>query len=537
MSVRLLRLTASWFLLAALAACVAPVSLDRLTVLHVNDVHSRLQPVNEFGSACTPQDLEKGACVGGAARLAAIVAALRDEARRRGEALLLLDAGDQFQGSLFYTYHRGAAELAVMNQIGFDAMAIGNHEFDNGPPVLASFISGAGFPVLSANIDARGEPHLAGLIRSHAVLQTLAGRIAVIGLTAEDTPTISSSGPRLVFRRAEEVLPPLISVLESESIGRIVVLSHLGLARDREVARRIKGIDLIVGGHSHSLLSNSLAGAVGPYPIVETAPDGTSVPIVQAGAHGRYLGRIEIVFGPGERVASWSGDTMILAQALPEDPTVAAIVARFAEPLEALRLRAVGRTDIDLEQRGCRAGECAIGNLVADAMLAATVNQGVQAAITNGGGLRAGLRAGTITYGDLLTVLPFQNTIATLALTGADLRSALEHGLSGLEEGRGRFPQVAGLRFAFDPARPTGARILAIEIREADGRFAPLEPARRYRIATNDFLRRGGDGYAIFRERAIEPYDFGPNVEEVMVEHLARHSPVRPTLDGRISRR
>lgn len=537
MSARMLRLAPAALLLLALASCAAPEPLDRLTILHVNDVHSRLLPVNELGSACTARDIEQRGCIGGSARLAASIAAKREEARAEGRAMLLLDAGDQFQGTLFYNFHRGRAELEVMNAIGFDAMAIGNHEFDNGPPVLARFVDGARFPVLSANIDASGEPHLAGKIRSHAILATRAGPIAVIGLTAEDTPTISSSGPNLVFRKAEDVLPPIIADLEARRVRRVVVLSHLGLARDREVARRVDGIDLIVGGHSHTLLSNTLRDAAGPYPIVEKAPDGTPVPIVQAGAYGRNLGMIEIAFDAADRVAGWRGDTLLLAQSLPEDEQVAALVARLAEPLEALRRQVIGAAAADFDQRGCRAGECAIGNLVADSILAATENQGVEAVIINGGGLRAGLRAGPITLGDVLTVLPFQNSIATLTLTGADIRAALEHGLSGLAEGRGRFPQVAGLRYSFDPARPVGTRVVAVDVRRANGRFEPLDPARRYRIATNDFMRRGGDAYTVLRDRAIDPYDFGPSMEDAAVDHIGRLSPVMPRLDGRITRR
>jgi len=522
---------------ALLAACATPA--DRpgvLTIIHTNDIHSRLLPVNAINATCTERDAAAMTCLGGSARLATAIAGERRAAAAEGRTLLLLDAGDQFQGSLFYTQYRGEAERQVMERIGYQAMAVGNHEFDNGPPVLAAFIRKASFPVLSANIDAANDNDLKGLIRTHAVLRTGIGRVAIIGATVETTPTMSSSGPTVRFLPTEEALPPLIAELKAAGIEKIVLLSHLGLPRDREVASRVEGLDLIVGGHSHTLLSNSDPAAQGPYPVVVRDPSGREVPIVQAMAYGRYLGRIDLRFDAAGNVSGWSGDTRALVQSIPEDPEIKALVTRLGQPLEALRRKPVGAAGGEFSNRACRSRECDIGNLVADAMLAATRAEGAVAALQNGGGLRAGLAAGTVTMGDVLTVLPFQNSIAVLTLDGRDLRQALEHGLAAIEQGAGRFPQVAGIRYAFDAARPAGQRLIRVEIREADGQYRPLADERRYRIATNDFMRRGGDGYAMLRDRAIDAYDFGPGLEDALVEHLGRIGEARPALDGRIER-
>lgn len=524
-------------LVILLAGCASETAVNTLTILHTNDIHSRLLPVNALGSLCGEKDEQEGKCLGGSARLAAAIADERVRVKAAGGAAIVLDGGDQFQGSLFYTQYRGQAEMQVMNRIGYDAMVIGNHEFDNGPPVLAEFLKGARFPVISANTDASGEPLLAGRFRPYTILDTRAGRIGIIGGTTEDTPTMSSSGPSVSFRTVEDAVTPIVAELNAKGIDRIILVTHIGLSRDREVARRVAGIDVIVGGHSHTLLSNAsgAAGAGGPYPVVERGPTGDPVLIVQTGAFGRFLGRIDVTFDATGRVSAWSGDTILLSQSMREDPEVKALVAKLGEPLEQLRRTPVGQAAADFDQRACRMRECEIGNLVAGAMLEAMRSQGVVAAITNGGGLRAGLPAGPITLGDVLTVLPFQNTVATLKLTGADLAAALEHGLGVVEQGGGRFPQVAGIRYRFDPKRPAGQRLLGVEIQEPDGGpYRSLDPARLYKIATNDFMRRGGDAYAILRDKAIEPYDFGPNLEEIAADFIRRNSPVRPLLDGRV---
>jgi 5'-nucleotidase len=175
-----------------------------------------------------------------------------------------------------------------------------------------------------------------------------------------------------------------------------------------------------------------------------------------------------------------------------------------------------------------------MGNLVADAMLDRTKNQGVAVAIQNGGGLRASIDGGDVTQGEVISVLPFQNTLATFQLTGADIRTALENGLSQIEQGAGRFPQVAGLKYSFDRSKPAGSRLVSVEVREGDA-FAPLDPARTYGVVSNNFMRAGGDGYSIFATGGKNAYDYGPDLADVTAEYLAAHSPYKPYTDGRVT--
>ncbi|ONG51127.1 bifunctional metallophosphatase/5'-nucleotidase [Pseudoroseomonas deserti] len=526
MALRRRSLLAATLALPALHRAMAePVA--RLGLLHVNDFHAKHDGMQASGAACR----EGASCLGGSARLASGLDLLQAEAAAAGRPVLRLDAGDQFTGSLFHTAHHGAAEAAVQRATGTQAMALGNHEFDGGPQRLAAYAGMVPFPLLSANLDAGAEPLLAGLIRGHAVFTLGQARIGVIGLTTETTPQASSPGPTLRFIEATAAAERSIAAIRAEGPATIVLLSHLGLAADQALAARLPGVDVIVGGHSHTLLAD-LPGAEGPSPTMIEGPDRVTR-IVQAGAFGRWAGRLDLELGGDGRVLAHGGRVLPVTPDLPEAPRVAAIVEEYRRPIAALRARAVGQSAEPLPNAGCRVGECRLGNLVAEAMLAAA--PGAEIAVTNGGGLRAGLPAGAISLGDVLEVLPFGNTLARLTLRGGDLRAALEIGLSRVEQGGGGFPQIAGLRLRFDPAAPLGQRLREVAVAEAGG-FHPLEDGRAYRLVTNDFNRRGGDGYAPFRDRVLEAYDNGAPLEEAVAAFLAADGAARTALDGRIAR-
>ena len=480
----------------------------RLTVLHLNDFHSRHEAVDGRAMAC---DAGREGCFGGSARLATAIKAQRAAAEADGRAVLLLDAGDQFQGSLFFTAHHGMAELAVMHAVGTDAMAVGNHEFDSGPGTLGRFADAARFPVLSANVDATAEPALTGRLRPYALFDRAGLRIAVVGLTTAEALLSSSPGPNVRIGDAREALAANAAAARAAGADVVIALSHLGVAADGGLD--VRGVGIILGGHSHTLLSNVEPGALGPYPVV--SPSGSLV--VQAGAYGRYLGRLDLDFAADGRVVAYGGECRHIGLDLAEDPAVAAIVAQYAAPLQEVRRRQVAVLPEELGIASCRLSQCAFGQFVAGALLAAA--HGADVAIMNGGGLRTGLRAGPATLGDVLDALPFGNTLATVTLTGADLRATVEHGL-GLV-GRGGFPQLAGVRLEWGALRPAGDRITRLEVRGPDGAWTEVEPGRRYLVATNSFIRGGGDGYAVLRDRGIDPYDAGPDVAELVAAALA----------------
>jgi len=508
-----------------------------LVVLHTNDVHGRVLQFNRFGSACGEEDAAEGNCFGGVARRATMIDSIRDE----GGNVILVDGGDQFQGTLFYNQYKGEEAQRFMNALGYNAMTIGNHEFDDGPGVLGSFVQGADFPVVSANVDVSNEPALAGLVEPYTVLEVGGEQVGVVGYTTEDTGILSSPGPNVVFNNIEESVANAVAELQDMGVDKIVVLSHAGFGRDKEVAAAVDGVDVIVAGHTNTYLSNTDEDAEGPYPVVVNSPSGDPVLIVSDFTWGKYLGRLDVTFDENGVPVAWEGNPITLDASVAEDPDILAEAQSLNEPLEELRNQIVGSAAVDLngERASCRFEECNMGNLITDAILWKTAAEDTQIALTNGGGIRASIQAGDVSLGGVLEVLPFGNTIATFELTGADVWAALENGVSRAEnpenEGTGRFPQVAGLRFAWNPDQPAGSRVVSVEIQNPDSTYNPIDLTATYKMAANNFIRGGGDDYSVFAENAIDPYDYGPVLADAVAEYIGAQSPVAPEVEGRIT--
>jgi 5'-nucleotidase/UDP-sugar diphosphatase len=324
-------------------------------------------------------------------------------------------------------------------------------------------------------------------------------------------------------------------------INKIVALSHAGFGRDKEVAAAVDGVDVIVAGHTNTYLSNTDEDAEGPYPVVVDSPSGDPVLIVSDFTWGKYLGRLDVTFDENGVPVAWEGNPITLDASVAQAPEVLAAALALNEPLEELRNQIVGSTDVDLngDRAACRFEECNMGNLIADAILWKTAAEGTQIVFQNGGGIRASIPAGEVSLGDVLEVLPFGNTIATFKLSGADVWAAVENGVSRAEnpenEGTGRFAQVAGLRYSWNPDQPVGSRVVSVEVMNADGTYTPIDPNAIYAVAANNFNRGGGDDYAMFAENAIDPYDYGPVLADAVAEYISAHSPVAPAVEGRIS--
>ncbi|MEO1239481.1 MAG: bifunctional metallophosphatase/5'-nucleotidase [Pseudomonadota bacterium] len=510
---------------AAFALCATAAAADyKLTILHTNDFHDRFEPISRFNSTCRPDDNTEGKCFGGAARL---VTAIND-AKARHDNVLLVDAGDQFQGTLFFQFYEGSVQAEVMNKLGYDAMAVGNHEFNNGPEGLLNFVTEANFPVLMANADLTGEPELNEAIAKSVVVEKAGERIGLIGVTPVNNDELSSPGDNIVFTDPSPAIQAEIDALEADGVNKIILLSHSGYATDLVIAIQTFGLDLIIGGHSNTLLSNTDDGAEGPYPTITNG-----VPIVQAFAFGKYLGELEMTFDDAGNVTEITGEPILLDASVAEDETMLARLAELAGPLDEVRNAIVSEAAAPIEgdRSFCRAQECEMGNLIADAILARTKDQGIDIALQNGGGIRASIDAGEITKGEVLTVLPFQNTLSTFEITGATLKDALENAVLQYDDpdATGRFLQVAGMTYTINKSQPFGSRISDVMVGGE-----PLDPEKVYGVVSNNFIRNGGDGYEMFVD-AMNAYDFGPDLADVVAEYFAEQTPVTPYLDGRIT--
>lgn len=506
---------------------------DLLHILHINDLHSRIEEIGATDATCSAEAAEAGECFGGYARLATKIRERRAALDAEGVPHLTLDAGDQFQGSLYYTTYKGQAEVEFMNAIGFDAMAIGNHEFDDGPDVLADFVRAADFPVISGNTRIDDSEPLAALVEEHVVLDRGGTPVAILSVVTPDTRFLASPGPNVRFEDEIVYLREAVARMKEEGIDRIILLSHIGFGRDQEIARTVDGISLIIGGHSHTLLSNTVEDTPDYATMVES-PSGRAVPIVQAYAFSRYLGDLRLEFGEDGAVVSAEGDTILIDASVEPDEAILARIGELSGPIEEMKRRPVAEiaAAIDGSRESCRARECEMGNAVADAMLARVADQGITIAIANGGGLRASLAEGTVTMGDVLTVLPFQNTLTTMRLSGATIIAALEHGVGAIEDGAGRFPQVAGLRFRLDPSAEPGSRISGVEVRQGAG-WEPIDEDAVYGVVTNNFLARGGDGYTMLAD-AEDTYISAVDLAEALAEYLSVNEPYSPVIEGRI---
>lgn len=507
---------------AFLASGAGMASADyTLTILHTNDIHSRVESINKYDSTCGADDEAEGKCFGGMARLKTAMDAER--AALAGQNVVVLDAGDPFQGSLFYTTYKGAAEAEFMEAIGYDAMAVGNHEFDDGPKGLADFVDAVSFPVLSGNLDLSAEALLNDRVKDHVVLEIGGEKIGIVSALATDTVDTSSPGDNVVFQDEIAALQADVDALKAMGVTKIIALNHVGLKKDMAIAEAVDGIDVVIGGHSHTKMVNDGESLAYPQMV-------GNVPVAQAYAYSKYLGKLTVTFDDAGNVTSANGDPILLDASFAPDAEMAARIAEMGAPIEEMKKRvvAVSSATIDGDRANCRAVECEMGNLVADAMLDRVASQGIEIAIQNGGGLRASIDAGDVTMGEVLTVLPFQNTLSTFYVSGATIVEALENGVSQMEEGAGRFPQVAGMSFAVDPSAAAGSRISDVMVGGA-----PIDLARTYGVVSNNYVRNGGDGYKMFRS-AENAYDYGPDLADVTAEFLAKNGPYTPYKDGRI---
>ncbi len=507
-----------------------------LNILHINDFHSRIESINKFDSTCSAEEEGKNECFGGAARLLTAINQTRDALKGEGKNVLLLNAGDNFQGSLFYTTYKGTVEAEMLNAMKFDAMTVGNHEFDDSEDGLAGFLDKVQFPVVTANVVATAASKIGDRVKPSLVLDVGGQKIGIVGAVANDTAELATPGPNITIAEDVAKISEQVQKLKQEGVNKIIALTHVGYPRDLEFIAKIPDVDVVVGGHSHTLLSNTDQKAEGPYPTLVDNPGGYKVPVVQAGQYSKYLGDLKVVFDDNGVVKESKGDPILVDSSFKPDEATLKRIDELKAPIEALKAKVVGTSEgpIEGDRKICRVKECSMGNLVADATLARVRDQGVTIAFANSGGLRSSIDGGDVSMGEVLTVLPFQNTVATFQLKGEDIRAALENGVSQIDDGAGRFMQVSGMKYSFDRSKPAGSRIVSVEVKEGDA-FVPLDPAKTYIVAANNYVRTGGDGFKVFATNAINAYDFGPNLEEAVAAYITANSPYKPYTDGRIS--
>ena len=556
-------------------AAADPTIVFTLRILHVNDHHAHIEPIVETNF--TPNRNH-----GGVSRRQTYIKAARAAAAAAGATtgLLVLDAGDVFQGTLYYNQYKGYADLDFYRRFGLDAITIGNHEFDDGPTNLAKFIDGAttgtyptpptlppgvtgvapgtgsNFPVISANITVTAGSPLDTRIKPSTIVNVTANgavrKIGIFGLTTQDTASLSSPGPTVTFGEPVAAANAAIAGLKATpgGVDTIIGLTHVGYDVDQLLGKNITNTPLIIGGHTHTPVGPQPASQ-GAYPTIVTDKNGEQVLVLTDWEWGRWMGDIVINYDKDGKIISGTGvpveliaDSTKTGYVQPDatiEPIVAVkdaagkVTAGYAQQIDVIRTTPVGSSTVGLNGTTAlvRSQETNLSNLIADAILAKVADDAAKVSypsvvITNGGGIRASINAGNISYGDVLTVLPFGNTIYRVDLTGALLRQAISGGLDKIGiSGNGRFPVIANLRFKYSASLPVGQRLLDLKVK-VKGAYVAVDDAATYRIYTNNFNGIGGDEYVAFT-KGTNKLDIGFILADAVAEYITKNSPIDNT--------
>lgn len=484
-----------------------------ITILHTNDLHGHLTSWRGWDDELKDQE------VGGADRLASAIAQVRSESPQ----VLLLDAGDLIGDSMIAKLSQGEALLKVFEKLDYDAVVIGNHEPDFGGELLKRRIERASFPVLAANIRDKDTEDL--IARPYFTRRLGEVSVGVFGLAYPKTEwTMAPKNVKaLIFEDPREAVKRSVSELRKQGAELIVALTHLGLGADIELAEQVDGIDVIVGGHSHNRMEE--AHVVG------------QTLIVQAGAHGSDLGRLDLLVENGRIVEHRRVLYPLLAQDFSASPETAALIEEIFAPHHEALEEIVGKADAWLIRAQTLAGQeprkrdqqSPVDSLFADILRETT---GADVTFLPGVGYGVAIPPGPITAAQLRQLIPHDGHVVTMRLSGSELREILEQAVENvftndLDQKVGGMIQVSGLRFGYDPDRPRGKRILEIQL---DG--AELSAEREYCVATNSMLAGGGHRQETFtRGREVQRHD---RQYETIKRHFQQQQSVTPPADTRI---
>ncbi|HET6669492.1 MAG TPA: 5'-nucleotidase C-terminal domain-containing protein [Pyrinomonadaceae bacterium] len=471
----------------------------RITLLQVNDVY-QFAPVDR-GTR------------GGIGR----VITLKKQIQKDSPHTLFLFSGDTISPSVESITYKGAQMIEAWNVAGLDYATFGNHEFDFGPEVLLDRIKESRFGWVAANVIDKKTGQPFGGVSPYVIREFAGVKIGIIGLVLPETKTTSRPGTDVEFLDPCATANRLIPEIHTKGAYVVVALTHLSMGEDKALAR-CSDVDVIIGGHEHTLLESAAGGA----------------PIFKMTADARELGRIDLnISRSSGKLESLDWKVIPVTAEIKEDTDLAPIYRKYAGLLRDLA-QVVGRTTVVLDARSAesRVGETNVGNLITDAFRKA---MRADVAFINGGSIRADsmISAGRLTKRDLLEIIPFKNKVVKLELTGAALRAMLEHGVARSAEDSqpGRFPQVSGIRFTFDAGRPAGSRVVDVKVNGV-----PLDNQKKYSLATTNFLMEGGDGYEILKTaRVLIAPAQGPSDFDAVRQSLATR-PITPKVDGRIKR-
>lgn len=480
----------------------APPDGQTVTFLHFNDIYE-----------ISPREGRGG--------FAPLMTLLKAERAKASQSITTF-GGDLLSPSLLSGVLKGAQMVDLMNAVGVDIAVPGNHEYDFGADIAVERFAASKFPWIAANVFTQDAATIAPGLAASGVRQIGDYKIGFFGLLTPEAAKLTFGARDYVFRPPVEVAREQVRALREAGAEMVVALTHLDIVDDLRVARQVRGIDLILGGHDHDPITYLESGTL----------------VFKAGVDGYWLGAVDVNL---RRVATKDGQKVVATplawrltatDGVAADPAIETKVAAYNAELDRSMAIAIGvtKTELDSRRDTVRAKEAAIGNLITDAMRALV---DADAAITNGGGIRANrlYEPGTqLTRKDVITELPFGNVVMLLSLTGTQIRAALENGVSQVAEKAGRFPQVSNIRFSYDLTRERGQRITEIAIGGT-----PLDERRTYKVAVPDFLQVGGDGYTVLKEGKVLIDASGATLlANAVIAYIEARKEVAPVVEGRI---
>ena len=433
-----------------------------------------------------------------------------------------------------------------IESLQYDALAFGNHEFDNGVENLVRAMSNitSSTKLLSANMEAEVST---GLKKDNYMVKEfeysgVKTKVGVVGYITPSTEVISSPGPHVTFEAVISAVKREVAELKKQGVTVIVALGHAGIETDKAICDEVEGVDIVVGGHSNTFLANADSAAtfpegaevkepiVGPYPLERR---GGRCVVVQAFAYGKFIGSLQTEFDLSGELSSYSGDPIIM-WGVDQDPGVLTYLEPFTAAAKEYGKTVLGSTSRDLDgtRESCRFKECEMGNLVSDAFVESynKHDKNIVCGIHNGGGVRAGLSEGEITYAEVVTALPYGNTVDKFSVSGAVLKEALEHCVSTFNStgynigGQGHFLQISGLKVHYNLKETVGNRVrLLLIIDPNDGQYREVKTETTYDCVSSSYLLRGGDGFQMFK--ALTRVD-GIKEAEVFSDFIEKNNPL-----------
>jgi 5'-nucleotidase/UDP-sugar diphosphatase len=473
--------------------------------------------------------IEHGRSVGGMDRIAYLMRGIRSHTPNT----ITVDAGDIFQGTPFFKFYHGAVEVEMLNAAAYDIYTIGNHEFDDGPVNLAEQLKKAHFDVVNCNLDASSCPALEALIK-HSVVKEIGGqKVGFVGAIVPDLKkvTLRSEGVKVIDAENDWMQPikTEIARLKANAINKIILVTHTGVELDRQLAE-LPDVDAIIGGHSHTRLE---------VPIVVSHPDGSHCVVVQTGSYGKALGKLDLAFNADGTLDMPNVRYRLIniTARIPSDSKIAAYLKEKAEPFMSMRRSVVAVASKDFDNGFRRyPGDSALGNLITDALSEGAAKYGATISLHNRGGIRARIERGMVSEEKVDEVLPFDNHLMIATISGDDLLKILEQSVGGTSTNNimlgGKFLEVHGLKFEWDPTAPSMHRIKRVWAADSNKQMKPLDKNGEYRVAVNSYTFAGGEGYDFSRAKDVK--DTGERLSVYLHDYLIKRKNITPTTDERI---